>query len=122
MDEYIAAAPAGTQGKLREVRAAIFDAAPQATEGISYGMPYYSFKGRLAWFALHTAHIGLYLRPPVVAQHKKELEGYGTTKSAVHLSLETRIPVALVRKLVRARVEINEAEEKAKAREKGKRP
>ncbi len=82
-----------------------------ARESISYKMPYYSYKGRLAWFGLQRAHIGLYLRPPVIEEHRKDLEGYVTTKSAVHLRLDRRIPVPLIKKLVKARMKINEAEE-----------
>ncbi len=115
VDEYIAEAPEEAQRKLREVRAAIRAAAPRAAESISYGMPYYAYKGRLAWFGLHTGHIGLYLRPPVVADHVDDLKGYETTKSAVHLPLEREIPVALVKKLVKAREAINDAEAEAKA-------
>jgi len=97
------------QSKLREVRAAIMEAAPGAVESISYKMAYYSYKGRLAWFGLHTGHIGLYLRPPVVEEHKKELTNYQTTKSAVHLPLDKRTPTALIKKLVRASMSKNEA-------------
>ena len=43
--EYIAAAPRGVRQRLRTVRAAIRSAAPKAAEGISYGMPFYSYKG-----------------------------------------------------------------------------
>ncbi len=111
VDDYISAAPKEAQGKLNEVRAAIREAAPTAVESISYKMPYYSYRGRLAWFGLHKEHIGLYLRPPVVEEHKKELAGYVTTKSAVHLPLDKKIPAALIKKLVRARVEKNAAEE-----------
>lgn len=110
MEEYISSAPAATRSKLREVRKAVLEAAPGAAESISYRMPYYSYKGRLAWFGLHTTYIGLYLRPPVVEDHKSELKGYTTTKSAVHLRLDRKIPVTLVKKLVRARVSINESE------------
>ena len=111
VEEYISSAPKEVQGKLREVRAAIREAAPAALESISYMMPYYSHKGRLAWFGLHKEHIGLYVRPPVIAEHKKELEGYVTTKSAVHFSLDRKIPVPLVKKLVKARMKKNEAGE-----------
>lgn len=110
VDGYISAAPKEVQGKLREVRAAIREAAPTAKEGISYGIPYYDYKGRLAWFGLQTAHIGLYLRPPVIEEHKKELAGYVTTKSAIHLSLDKDIPVPLIKKLVKARMIRNESE------------
>ena len=109
VDEYIAAAPREIQGRLREVRAAIFAVAPAARESISYGMAYYSYKGRLAWFGFHTAHIGLYLRPPVLEEHKRELAGYQMTKSALHLPLDRKIPVALVKKLVKAAMRKNEA-------------
>jgi len=73
-------------------------------------MPYYDYKGRLAWFGLHSLHIGLYLRPPLIEEHKKELTGYVTTKSAVHLPLDKKIPVSLVKKLVKARMKMNDAE------------
>ena len=111
VDEYISAAPKEAQGKLKEVRAAIREAAPTAREGISYKMPFYDYKGRLAWFGLQKEHIGLYLRPPVVEEHKKELAGYETTKSAVHLPLNKKIPPSLVKRLVRARMRKNEADE-----------
>jgi uncharacterized protein YdhG (YjbR/CyaY superfamily) len=110
VDGYIALAPKEVRRKLEEVRAAIVEAAPGAREGISYGMAYYNYRGRLAWFGLHSKHIGLYLRPPVMQEYKRELSGYQTTKSALHLSLDKKIPVALVKKLVRAAIEKNEAD------------
>jgi uncharacterized protein YdhG (YjbR/CyaY superfamily) len=95
--------------KLEEVRAAIREVAPTAAESISYQMPYYDYKGRLAWFGLHTGHIGLYVRPPVIEEHKKDLAGYVTTKSAVHLPLDKKIPASLVKKLVKAGMKKNDA-------------
>ena len=106
VDEYIAMAPEGVRGKLRELRKVIREVAPEAEESISYGMPGYD-KGRVCWFGLSKHHVGLYLRPPVIEQHKRELAGYGTTKSAVHLPLDKKIPVALVKKLVKARMKLN---------------
>ena len=88
VDEYIATAPKEVQDKLREIRAAIRETAPKAVESISYRMPYYYYKGRLAWFGLAKAHVGLYLRPPVIEEHKRELANYKTTKSAVHFPLD----------------------------------
>jgi len=111
VDAYILAAPKKAQPKLRQVRAAIREAAPGAAESISYRIPYYSYKGRLAWFGLQKAHIGLYLRPPVIEEHKKDLAGYKTTLSAVHLPLDRKVPVSLIKKLVKARMKKNEAEE-----------
>lgn len=51
------------------------------------------------------------MRPPVIGEHKKELEGFVTTKSAVHLPLDRKIPVPLIKKLVKARMKKNDAGE-----------
>ena len=83
VDSYIAAASKEVQGKLVELRAAIREAAPTAVERISYGMPYYDYKGRLAYFRLAKAHIGLYVPPPVIEEHENELSEYETAKGTV---------------------------------------
>ena len=96
------------QGKLKELRAAIKEAAPTAVERISYGMPYYSYKGRLAYFRLAKAHIGLYVPPPVIEEHKSELRGYETATATVRFPLDKKLPIALIKKLVKARMKKNE--------------
>ena len=108
VDEYILGAPTGAQKKLEQVRVAIRESAPGAKESISYRMPYYAYKGRLAWFGLFSSHIGLFLRPPVLAEHEGELKGYTMTKSSLHLPLDREIPVELVKRLVRAAVKKND--------------
>ena len=112
VDSYIASVPKEVQGKLKEIRKAIREVAPTAKESISYGMPYYDYKGRLAWFAVMKTHIGLYLRPPVIEEHKLELASYKTTKSAIHFPLDKKLPIPLIKKLLKARVKKNEAEKK----------
>ncbi len=106
---YIAASPKDVRAKLRELRAIIKSTAPQAVERISYGMPFYDYKGRLVYFAAQKAFVGLYIPPPIIQDHRKELERYETTKSAVHLPIDRKLPVALIKKLVRARMRYNEA-------------
>ncbi len=106
VESYISSAPKEARGKLKKIRAAIREVAPNAIEGISYRMPCYD-KGRIAWFALMKNHIGLYLRPPIIAEHKKELAAYGTTKSAVRFPLDKKLPIPLIKRLVRARMKKN---------------
>ena len=110
MDAYIARAPKATQSKLKEVRKAIKQVAPLAAESISYNIPHYGYKGKLAWFASMRGYVGLYLRPPVIAEHKHELTIYKTTKSAIHFPLDKKLPIPLIKKLVRARMRKNETE------------
>ena len=109
---YIKAAAPEAQGKLRQLRQAISQAAPKAEEKLSYGMPYYHYLGRLAYFAAFKHHIGLYIPSPVVAEYKKELKGYVTAMATIRFPMEKPIPVALVKKLVKARMRNNEAKKK----------
>ncbi len=110
VEAYIAGAPGPLRAKLKQMRSAIQKAAPKAEEKISYGMPYYGYKGRLAYFALMKNHIGLYIPPPILQDHRKELRGYSTSTSAtLRLPLEKKLPLALIGKLVKARVKYNEA-------------
>ena len=109
--EYIAAAPKELRGTLKELRAVIRRTAPGAEEKISYGMPYYGYKGRLAYFKLSKNHIGLYIPPPVIAEHKHELKGYETAMATVRFPLDKKLPVGLIGKLVKARMIKNETKD-----------
>ena len=109
VDEYIAKAPKEVRRKLKELRATIKSAAPKAEERISYGMPYYGYKGRLAYFRHWKAHIGLYVPTPVIEEHESELKDYETARATVRFPLEAKLPIALIKKLVKARVKKNEA-------------
>ena len=112
VDAYIAECPRDVQGKLVQIRAAIRGVAPGASETTSYFQmpgyyyPGYDYNGMFAWFGLQKSHISLLLRPPTIQNHKKELEGYATTKAAVHLPLDKDVPVTLVKKLVKAILKI----------------
>lgn len=101
--EYIDSAPVEYRKSLRELRTIIKQVAPQAIERISYGMPFYDYKGRLVYFAAMNGYIGLYIPPPIIANHSKELEPYMTTKSAIHIPIK-KLPFPLIKKLVKARM------------------
>lgn len=112
VDEYIADAPKEVQSRLKQLRATIKKVAPHAQEKISYGMPYYGYKGRLAYFAYAKHHIGLYAMPPVVAAHIHELKKYQTAKATIRFPLNEKLPIPLIEKLVRAGVKRNEEAKK----------
>ena len=114
VDAYIAAAPKEVQPKLREMRSLIQKTAPKAVEKISYGMPYYDYNGRLAYFSHWKSHVGLYVPTPVIQEHATELTGYETNKATVRFPLEKKLPVGLIKKLVKARMKKNEQREAKK--------
>ncbi len=112
VDEYIANAPKEVQGKLNELREIIKEVAPQATEKLSYGMPYYGYEGRLAYFAYAKNHIGLYVMPPTIADHKNELKKYETATATIRFPLNEDLPIALIKKLITVGVKRNEQKKK----------
>lgn len=107
VDAYIDQAPSAVQGRLRELRKVIKDLVPEAAERISYGMPFYDYRGRLVYFAHAKKHIGVYIPPPVIEQHADELKQYVTSKSAVQFPLDEELPMPLIQKLVKARMQWN---------------
>ncbi|MEK6843521.1 MAG: DUF1801 domain-containing protein [Candidatus Micrarchaeota archaeon] len=109
VSEYIASAPREVQDKLKEIRSAILQTCPKALEKISYGMPYYGYKGRLAYFQAHSKHIGLYLTPPVIFDHREELKEYSTAKATIRFPLNKKLPTGLIKKLIRIRMKLNES-------------
>lgn len=108
VDAYIKAAPKEAHFKLVELRKIIRATAPGADESISYRMPYYNYNGALVWFAAFKNHIGFFLRPPVIKEHRQELKRYETTKSTVRFPIDKPLPVALIRKLIKSRISKNE--------------
>jgi uncharacterized protein YdhG (YjbR/CyaY superfamily) len=108
VDEYIAQAPTEVQPRLHALREAIRAAVPEAQERISYGMPFYEYKGRLVYFAHAKKHIGLYaLTTPVLEEHAEELKNRVTPKGTVHLPLGEELPTGLVKRLVEAQAKYN---------------
>jgi len=112
VDAYIAKCPTSVQAKLKEVRLAIREAAPGAAETMSYfempgySYPGYDYNGMFAWFSFKKPCIGLHLRPPVIQNHEKELASYATTRAIVRLPMDKKIPIPLVKKLVRASIRV----------------
>jgi uncharacterized protein YdhG (YjbR/CyaY superfamily) len=112
VDDYIASTPKEVQNKLKELRAVIKKTAPDAQERIGYGMPYYGYKGRLVYFGLSKNHIGLYIPPPIIKDHKKDLVGFGTSKSAIRFPSDKKLPFSLIKKLILARINHNDKSKK----------
>ena len=108
VDDYIHDAPKEIQKKLKELRSAIKSTAPQAEEKISYGMPYYGYKGRLVYFAAFKHHIGVYIAPPIIAEHAEKLMGYKTAMATVQFPHDKKLPIPLIKSLIRARMKKNE--------------
>jgi uncharacterized protein YdhG (YjbR/CyaY superfamily) len=113
VDEYLAGVPEPARGTLSKIRAAIRSAVPpEATEAISYGMPMFKYKGPLVWFAAFSNHCSLFPTASVIEAFKNELKGFSTSKGTIHFPTDKPLPIALVKKLVKARVAQNESKKR----------
>lgn len=104
IDEYIATFPEDVQIILEKIRNTIHEAAPDATEAISYQMPTFKLNGNLVHFAAYKKHIGFYPTPNGVSGFKEELSKYPTSKGAVQFPLDRPIPYDLIKRIVKFRV------------------
>jgi len=116
IDEYIAKFPAEVQVRLQAMRETIHAAAPLAQEKISYQMPTFHLNGNLVHFAAHTNHIGFYPVPTGIEAFKQELSPYVQGKGSVQFPNDQPLPLDLVTRVVKFRVEENLAKAKKKSR------
>jgi len=107
VDEYIAGFPLKVQTILLKLRKVVRDAAPEATEKISYQMPTYFLNGNLVHFAAFKNHIGFYPTPSAVAGFSAELVGYKNAKGSIQFPIDQPLPYSLIERMVRFRVEEN---------------
>ena len=118
IDEYIAQFTEDIQEILQQIRSVIKEAAPDATEKISYQMPTFFLKGNLVHFAAFKTHIGFYPVPSGIEKFKEELSQYKGGKGSVQFPLDKPMPLDLIRRIVLFRVEENLAIAERKANKK----
>ncbi len=105
IDEYLAPLDAEKRAALERLRRDIRRAAPGAEECISYQIPAFRLDGRmLVAFGAAAKHCSFYPGAFPIEAHKEELRSYDTSKGTVRFQVESPLPAALVRKLVKARI------------------
>ena len=118
IDEYIADFPPEIRDKLSQIREVIREAAPEATEKISYQMPTFDLHGNLVHFAAFKNHIGFYPAPRGIEAFKEELAAYKGAKGSVQFPLDRLLPLDLIGRIARFRAEENKERAAAKSKKK----
>src|SRR5438270_4436992 len=100
IDDYIKGFPSKVRSILERIRRTVRDAAPEATEVISYRMPALKLHGILVYFAAFQKHIGLF--PPVRGDAKlvKATARYANEKGNLRFPLDEPIPYDLIKQIV----------------------
>jgi uncharacterized protein YdhG (YjbR/CyaY superfamily) len=103
---YFAALPPQVRKRMKDIRDIIHAIAPDAVEVFSYGIPGFRLNGKpLVWYAAFTHHTSLYPMTGAIRKaHAAALKGYKMSTGTVQFPLDEPLPVALVKRLVKARL------------------
>lgn len=105
IDNYIATLPPRQQEVAQIMRELLHDAAPQATETITYNMPAIKQNGKvLVYFAPTKQHLGFYPTPEPIVAFAEQLRGYQTSKGTIQLPYDQPLPVKLIKQIVAYRI------------------
>ena len=89
------------QPRLREIRAILQSALPEAEERISWSMPTY-WKGRnIIHFAAFKKHLGLYPGGEATGEFAEALKGYDMSKGTIRLPYDKELPTELITRIAR---------------------
>ena len=107
VDAYIAALPDDRREVLDELRRTVREAAPEAEETIAYNMPALRLGGRfLVSYDSYRRHVSLFpASDRVVTALGSEIEPYLAGKGTIRFPAGRPIPLGLVDRIVRIRVE-----------------
>jgi uncharacterized protein YdhG (YjbR/CyaY superfamily) len=89
--------------KMRETIGSVMPA--EAVEAISYGMPAFKLRKATVWYAAFKDHCSLFPGAAVIERLKLDLEGYATSRGTIQFPLSKPLPLGLIKKIVKARLE-----------------
>jgi uncharacterized protein YdhG (YjbR/CyaY superfamily) len=104
--EYMGSLSPAARAGMRKIRDAVRSAAPDADEGFSYRMPGFKLNGRaLVWYAAWKNHFSLYpITAGIQRANATALRGYETSRGTIKFPMTKAVPIALIKRLVKARV------------------
>lgn len=106
---YISTFSNDVQEILRKLRVLIRSVSPELTEGISYGIPTFYYKGKyLIYFAAFKNHISVYPATTPAVEKVKGLSKYKVSKGTLRFPLDKPIPYDLVKEFVDLRLKEQE--------------
>lgn len=117
VEAYLASLPPEKRAPLERVRRAIRAAAPKAVECISYGLPAFRLGKPIAGYAAADKHFSYFpMSSKTIETLAKELTIFDTSKGTIRFTAAKPLPVSLIRKLVRVRLDEIQPHAESKAR------
>ena len=117
VDDYLARLPEDSRLALEKLRSTIKSVVPDSVEVISYQIPTFKYQGRmLVSYAAFSEHCSFFPGAGPIDAHQNELKSYQTSKGTIQFPASKPLPGALVKKLVKTRLEENERRQKKSAK------
>ena len=109
IDEYLTGVNAQQRVALEKLRRTIRAVTPNLEECISYGIPAFRLKGRpLVFFGAWANHCSFYPgSSAMLRKFRTHLKNFQISKGTIRFSSDKPLPIALVNKLVKARIAEN---------------
>jgi uncharacterized protein YdhG (YjbR/CyaY superfamily) len=106
VESYFESLPPEQRKPLQKLRQTIASAAPEAEEGITYSMPGFLIggKGFVGYMAFKDHYSFFPMSPKAIDAHRKELGERVTGKGTISFDYGERLPVTLVKKVVKTRL------------------
>jgi uncharacterized protein YdhG (YjbR/CyaY superfamily) len=105
IEDYIHDIPRASRKTFDKLRSSVQSAASaDALEVISYGIPAVKSSKVIVWYAAFADHCSLFPTAAIIVAFANELKTFRTSKGTIQFPLDRPVPVALVKKLVKARV------------------
>ncbi|GAB1444816.1 MAG: DUF1801 domain-containing protein [Cyclobacteriaceae bacterium] len=109
IDEYIAAQPFEKKEMLKQLRDIIRSVVPKASEAISYMIPTYKQNGHLVGFGVNKKGCSFYcMNPKIAEQLPEEFKKLNWSASTIHFTMDQKLPVTIIKKIIRYRVKENQ--------------
>jgi uncharacterized protein YdhG (YjbR/CyaY superfamily) len=113
IDEYLSRVPDESRAALEKLRSTIKSVVPEAEETISYEVPTFKLNGRmLVSFAAFSKHCSFFPGAGPIELHEDELKSFPTSKGTIRFTTDRPLSAALVKKLVKTRLKLNQAARK----------
>jgi len=110
VNDYLSRVPTIQREALERLRSTIKSIVPDATEVISYDIPTFKLNGRmLVSYAAFKHHCSFFPGADPIEKHANDLKSFQTSKGMIQFTPYYPLSTALVKKLVKTRIILNEA-------------
>jgi uncharacterized protein YdhG (YjbR/CyaY superfamily) len=102
---YLDAASEPARSRLVALAEVVRSEAPEAIERIAYGLLTWHHRENLLHLGAFAGHVGIYPGPAAIVAFAHDLRAFETSKGAIRVPHDVELPVELLRRITRWRLE-----------------